>query len=293
MSNRIFAILRSLRYKDVFIFEAPALVGLAFSIPGLTPATAAKTLLFFLACFLLMAQIFYFNDWSDSTSDSKVAEKIQEMHIKQGIPRQDMLVLSTVSGVASLCAFALFSNSLFIIALSILVLGVMYSFPHPRLKGKGIPLLSSGLHIAGAVLTFLLGYAAFSVIDPRGLLISGYFAFLLTAGHLIQEVQDHAGDQSTYISTNAVRFGPTVIFVSAFGLFTGSFAYLFGLANAGLIPSILKYLVLFFPIFGGLGIRAFRAGINYEEMQRFRSQYRILFGIIVCIMAGVTILYRL
>jgi 4-hydroxybenzoate polyprenyltransferase len=281
------------RYKDVIIFEFPALVGLAFSIPAINTALLVNLAVFMLAGFLLMSNIFYFNDWSDSGSDSKVDIKSGQMHSSFGLTTSDLLTLSVISGGASLAIFAFLSLSLFVIALIILLLGIVYSFPDPRFKGKGIPLLSSFLHIAGAILTFLLGYNLYSFVDLKGILIGGYFAILLTAGHLVQEVQDHAGDQQTQIKTNAVMFGQGKVFMSGFTLFIFSFVYLFGIAQFELVPPILKYLAVFLPVFIGLGVRAFKAGFSHEAMNRFRSNYRILFGLVVIIMVFVSVMASL
>ena len=289
MSRRPSALLQSLRYRDVVIFEAPALVGLAFSIPDTALANVAKTVLFALAGFLLMAHIFYFNDWSDRASDADVSKE-GRASIGESLTSQQTLTLAVLLGLSALAALAALSTTLLILGSIILLLGVAYSFPVLRFKGKGIPLLSSFLHIMGTVLTFLLGYALFSPLDVRALLIGGFFALIITAGHLVQEVQDYAGDRATHISTNAVRFGPRLIFVVSFGLFTFSFAYLFGLSSSGLIRSELRYLLIFYPVYAMLALRAFRAGLVSDQVRRFRSRYRILFAVIVSIMAAWTVL---
>jgi 4-hydroxybenzoate polyprenyltransferase len=196
-------------------------------------------------------------------------------------------------GAASLVAFSFLSPTLVLIAFLILLLGVAYSFPFLGLKGKGIPLLSSVQHVAGTMLTFMLGYALFSPIDTRALLIGGYFALIITAGHLVQEVQDYQGDLTAGISTNAVRFGQRWMFGVAFGLFTLSFAYLYGLASGGLIPSALRYLAAFYPVFCLLAWRTYRAGFSPENVRRFRSQYRRLFALIVLVMSLGTVLETL
>lgn len=289
MSRRLASFLRSLRYRDVFIFEAPALVGVAFSIHDITPETLAETLRFALAGFLLMAQIFYFNDWSDRASDADGSRKGRAW-TGELLTSQQTLTLAVLLGLSALGALAALSATLLIIGSMILLLGLAYSFPVLRFKGKGIPLLSSFLHITGTVLTFLLGYALFSALDVRALLIGGYFALIITAGHLVQEIQDVAGDRATHISTNAVRFGPRLIFLVSFVLFTLSFAYLFGLASGGLVPAGLRSLLAFYPVYVFLAWRTFRAGLASEQVHRFRGHYRVLFAAVVSIMAASTVL---
>ena len=279
----------AIRYRDALIFQAPSVVGLAFSFPALTSTSVARILLFLLGGFLLMAHIFALNDWSDRASDAEASRK-GRVEAGQTLSHRQKLVLAVGLGAAAIGAMALLSTTLLILGTLALLLGVAYSFPVLRFKGKGIPVLSSFLHITGTVITFLLGYALFSPLDVRALLIGGYFALIITAGHLVQEVQDFAGDRATDISTNAVRFGPGLVFLVSFVLFTLSFAYLFGLAAGGSIPSGLRGLLAFYPVYAFLAWRTFRAGLNSEQVHRFRGQYRILFAALVSIMAAWTVL---
>lgn len=239
-----------------------------------------------------MAHIFAFNDWSDRVADANShlgdgADRIHELTANEKL----WLALGLAS--AGLLLLALLSVRLLLLGSVILLLGVAYSFPVLRFKGKGIPLLSSMLHIAGTVLTFLLGYGLFSPIDWRALLIGAYFAMIITAGHLIQEIQDVDGDRATYISTNAVRFGPRSAFFASFSLFTLSFAYLFGLASTDLIPNPVKYLVVLFPVFSIFAWNTYRDGLTHAGVRRFRAQYRALFGFLVLFMTVVTVIQTL
>jgi 4-hydroxybenzoate polyprenyltransferase len=284
--------LLSLRYRDAFIFEAPALVGLAYSMTEASLASVARALLFVPAGFLLMAHIFLFNDWSDRATDVHGSKSVRRRS-DQTLTNRQMLAFSISLAFASLILFSFLSKTLVVIAFFSLLLGVAYSFPVQRFKGKAIPLLSSILHFAGILLAFLLGYALFSPIEPRALLIGGYLALIITAGHLVQEVQDYAGDVAAGLSTNAVRLGQRFMFAVACGLFTLSFVYLYGLASEGLIPSALRYLVALYPIYAGLAWWTYRAGLTPENVRRFRSRYRRLFAVIVSVMSLGTLLETL
>ncbi len=289
MSTSFGALLHSIRYRDALIFQAPSLVGLAFVFPSLTLSSTSRIIIFLLAGFLLMAHIFAFNDWSDRASDASSAPEDTADAADQPISHHDKLWLALVLGLSGLALLGALSFRLLVLGTLILLLGVAYSFPVLRFKGKGIPLLSSFLHIAGSVLTFLLGYALFSGVDARALLIGGYFGLIITAGHLVQEIQDLEGDRATHISTNAVRFGPRFAFLASFSLFTLSFVYLFGLAAGGLIPPALEFLLVFYPVFAVLAARTIKHGLDSQNVRRFRGQYRILFGIIVVTMAAVSV----
>ncbi len=274
----------AIRLRDTLIFQAPSVVGVAFVFPGPTAEALVRTGWFLLGGFLLMAHIFAFNDWSDRASDAEGSrrELVKREARHDG---RDGLLLAVGLGVAALGILAWLSLALLWIGGAILLLGVAYSFPVLRFKGKGIPLLSSLLHISGTVLTFLMGTAVFSPIVGRSLLIGGYFALIITAGHLVQEIQDVAGDRSTAISTNAVRFGPRQVFWASSALFALSFVYLLGLALAQLIPTALAVLVVFLPIYAYLAWRTLRGGLSPERVRRFRGQYRVLFGLLTAAMA--------
>jgi len=167
-----------------------------------------------------------------------------------------------------------------------LLLGVAYSFPIPGYKGKGIRLLSSLLHVAGSLLTFLLGYALFSPIDWRALLVGGYFGLIISAGHLVQEIQDVEGDRAADIATLAVTIGRRQAFLLAFLLFTLSFGYLYGLAALGHLPPLAAYLLVFYPVLCLLAIGTWRRGLDPVRVGRFRSSYRLLFGVLVLLLAS-------
>lgn len=286
------SILAGIRYNDAFIFQVPSLVGLAFSFRMPMHAAVVRVLVFALASFLLMVHVFCFNDWSDSPSNPyHLSKRNRPVPGSKSIVRQRELAPAILPAIVSLVILAALSNTLVIIALFIVSLGIFYSFPVQRFKAKSIPVLSSVLHVAGSILSFLLGYALFSLIDLRAVVIGGYFGVVITAGHLVQEVQDYAVDRAAQISTNAVRFGKEVVFILSFGLFTFSFAYLYGLASAGWIAPELKYLMVFYPVYAFLALKTFRAGLSAENVRRFRARYRIVFGSAVSIMGLWTIVH--
>jgi 4-hydroxybenzoate polyprenyltransferase len=122
---------------------------------------------------------------------------------------------------------------------------------------------------------------------------SGYCALTISGGHLVREVQGSAGDLAAGHSTNAVRFGQRWMFAVAFGLFTLSFVYLYGLASEGLIPSALRYVVALYPIHAVFSWWTLRDGLTPENVRRFRSRYRRLFAVIVSVMSLGTLLETL
>jgi 4-hydroxybenzoate polyprenyltransferase len=238
-------------------------------------------------CFLLMAYIFAFNDWTDIALDSENSQKSRHTFSHDGITGQAMLSLAIALAATGILVVALISIRLILFAVLIVCFGVAYSFPGKGLKVKGIPILSSGLHFVGTALTFLMGAATFSPLTLDMLLIASYFGMLITAGHLVQEVQDYGDDRLAGVRTNAVRFGQRRVFVAAGVLFGLSFLYLIGLACAGLVTGLAQYTVVLYPLYVLWAIQVSRAGYDKDHVRGLRDRYRVLFGVVVVvILAG-------
>lgn len=269
--------LSCLRYRDIVVLQGSPLMGVAFTLGEVTVEKVFNLLLFSLASFLLVAHIFCFNDWAGIASDLQDPNKAKEVFLTKGISRREVGLLALFLGLLSLFLFSLFSFRTLLLALGVLLLGLLYS--HPYLHAKGIPVLSSCVHLTGGVLHFLLGYSLFGGIDQRGVLIGLFFALTFTAGHLNQEVRDYEGDLLNGILTNGVRFGKKRTFYAGFLLFTLSYGHLWGLARYGLVPPQLGYCVLLYPVQGYLFWRTLKAGLTFQSVSRFQAFYRALYAI--------------
>jgi 4-hydroxybenzoate polyprenyltransferase len=283
MLSKVKSVVWHIRFRDAAIFQTPTIIGLVMSLPGISGASIGRALLVSLGSFLLMAYIFAINDWADIGLDRVTPEK-RRTFLDQGIAPREMLVLSGALATASLVILLTVSWTHFVAALLITVFGLAYSFPVRGTKGKGIPVFSSLLHFATTLAAFLMGSLTFSPVDARALWVGAYLGVLISAGHLVQEVQDYAGDRLSNVRTNAVQFGQRPVFVLAFGLFGLSFLLLFGMAQAGLIPLEVRYAVLFYPLYAVWALRAYRAGLERGIVRHLRSQYRLLFAVVVLIL---------
>lgn len=246
-------------------------MGVAFSIGAITAAKLVTLFIFIAGSLLLVAHIFTFNDWADLEHGVKAPDP--------GVSSRRLLVFSSFLFVASLLVFALLDLRVVILGAIIGALGVFYS--HPKLNGKGIPVASSSLHLAGGFVHFLLGYAVFTPIDPRGIFIALFFALTFTAGHLNHEVRHVDLDLQNNARTNAVAFGKRPVFFAGVIAFTLAYFCLFFLAWAGFMPRPLAFLaMLFYPLHLFCSLRALRHGLTVESLSRFQTQYRLLYAII-------------
>jgi 4-hydroxybenzoate polyprenyltransferase len=281
------AYLSCIRYQEVLVLQGSPLLGAAFALGPVTTETIARVLAFALGGFLLVAHIFSFNDWAGTTADSRDPNKAASVFSTKGVSRRSVLLLSAGLLVAALLIFLLFSRQTLMLAVAIAVLGILYS--HPATNAKGIPVVSSCPHLLGGLLHFLLGYSLLRPIDRRGTLIALFFALTFTAGHLNQEVRDHDGDRLNGLSTNAVAFGRTPVFLAGLLGFTLAYADLAYLAYAGLVAPVLGLLpLLLYPMHVAWSLSTLRAGLTFESVSRFQSRYRALYALI-----GLTMLVTL
>lgn len=171
-----------------------------------------------------------------------------------------------------------------VIALIALLLGVGYSVPMWGLRGKTIPVLSSILHFGGTAFSFLLGALTFVNSDWRTLIVASYPAVLITAGYLVQEVEDIEEDRLSGYRTTPVRLGRMPVFIFAAVLFGVSFWLLYWLTEAGFFPPFLKYTVALYPVYLVFAARASRLGLTRLSVSRLRDQYRLLSAFVVLAM---------
>ncbi len=277
--SQFLSLVRCIRFGEVLILQGGPLIGLAFSIGNITPARLGTTILFAGASFLLVAHIFFFNDWAEvAQQDGYPSSAVAPVRCRNVTPNA-LFWFSILLLAASLLLFLLFPLPTLLLAAAIAALGILYS--HPRHNGKSRPIISSLIHFGGGMLHFLLGYSVFSEIDQRGLLIGLFFALSFAAGHLNQEVRDYNLDRQVGARTNAVAFGKKRNFLAGIVLFAFSYAYLSLLCWCGFLPRLLAFLPLvLFPLHFLWSMRALRSDLNSASIRRLQSQYRFLYALI-------------
>ena len=270
-TSRISALLRHIRFDEVFVLQGTPLMGVVFSIGTITTGKFETIPLFLAASVLLVAHIFTLNDWADVAHGLKAPDP--------RVPPRLLLSFSLSLLIASFLVFALLGSRVVIVAVIIAALGFFYS--HPRLNAKATPIASSLPHLIGGIFHFLLGYAVFMPIDQRGVFIAVFFALTFAAGHLNHEVRDFELDQKNNARTNAVAFGKRATFIAGLIVFSCAYLCLFLLGWFRFIPRPLSFLaILFYPLHLYWSVRALRSQLQPELVDRFQTQYRSLYALI-------------
>ncbi len=265
------SLLLHIRYREVLMLQGPPLMGAVLSLTRWTGTSLVSIGILFFAGFLLVAHIWSLNDWVELPAER----------------RNPMLGLSLSLLVLSMLLFTYLGRTTLLIATGVALLGFVYS--HPVINAKGRPVLSSVTHLAGGALHFLLGFSVFSSIGWKAVMISSFFTLVFTAGHATQEVQDYEEDRLHGIRTNAVVFGKTAVFVTAFVGFAFAYGDLALLSLYGDLPPRLWLIaVTLFPLHCYWSLNAWRTGLRPDGVGRLRNRYRVLFILIgIAIASGI------
>lgn len=265
------ALLRHIRFDEVFVLQGTPLMGAAFAIGAITTASLETLAIFFAGSILLVAHVFTLNDWADIAHGLKAPDPL--------VSSLRLFWFSIFLLIASLLVFGLISSRVVILGGIVAALSFFYS--HPKLDFKGTPIASSFPHLVGGLFHFLLGYAVFSPIDTRGILIALFFALTFTAGHLNHEVRDFDLDSKTNARTNAVAFGRRPVFIAGLVVFTLAYFCLFLLGWFRFVPRLLSFVAVgFYALHLYWSLRALRRQLEPQIVDRFQFQYRALYAVI-------------
>lgn len=270
--------LSCIRFWEILMLQGSPLLGAAFATGRVSGAWFVKLLVFAVASVLLVSNVFVFNDWTGMDADLNDVNRAAAVFAAKGISREAICFLWIALLVLSLLLFSFLGMRPLAIALAIAVLSFLYSLP--SLPAKGVPVLSTAIHLGGGILHFLLGYSLFGGIDRRGMALAMFFGLVFAAGHLNQEVRDFDSDGSNEIKTNAVAFGKKATFLAGLLVFTLAYAQLAVLAAVGFIPAWLGALVLLYPLHVYWSLRAVASGLSFDSIHRLQKQYRALFAVI-------------
>lgn len=275
-------LLSCIRFDEVLVLQGAPLLGALFAIGPLNRESIVTLLLLAAGSCFLVAHAFALNDWSGIDHDLRNPTRSAGVFVNRGIHRNEIGGLSFALLVLSLIMFSQISSLTLIIGVTIAIASALYSAPGFHMKG--VPLVSSALHLISGLLHFLLGYSAFGGLDGRGLEIGCFFAAIFSAGHLIQEVRDYEADLGNAIKTNAVKFGKARSFIAGFALFTFADVLLIVLALRGTVSHALLVVAGVYALHFYWSLRAMREGLTFESVCRLQIRYRALYAGIGAIM---------
>lgn len=266
------------RLAEVLVLQGPPLLGAAFAITHFRASEAGTLLTLLAGNLFLMTHVFMVNDWAGLEHDLADPNKAARVVTARGVGTKELAMMSAGLLIVSLVLFSAVSITAAGMAIAIAVLSALYSMPPFVFKGR--PILNSAVHLCGGILHFLLGYGVLQAIDRRGVAIAVYFALIFVAGHLTQEVRDHAGDAINGIRTNAVTFGPRRTFAASVFIFAAAHILFFVLALERMVPLPLVATVALFFIQIFWSFETMRDGLTYASVSRLQSRYRILYAFI-------------
>lgn len=279
----VLRLMSCIRFDEVLVLQGTPLLGAVFAMGHLTIQSAAALLLLAAGNAFLVAHVFLLNDWAGVHQDLRDPARSADVFLNRGVQRHEIAALLLILLLLSLVAFGQLGPATLGLGLMIAVASALYSVPHVYMKG--VPLVSSLLHLVSGVLHFLLGYSVFRSPDIHGLEIALFFAVIFSAGHLTQEVRDWEADQGNGIQTNAVTFGKQRSFIASFALFTFADALLIVLAMSGVVPLGLAFVVAaIYPMHFYWTRQAMREGLSFESVRRLQMRYRALYAGIGAIM---------
>lgn len=275
--RRALRLLSCIRFDEVLVLQGTPLLGAVFAMSQLTNQSVMALMLLAAGNAFLVAHVFLLNDWAGVHQDLRDPARSAGVFLNRGVRRHEVAGLLLLLLLLGLMAFSQLGPATLGLGLMIAVASALYSVPHVYMKG--VPLVSSALHLVSGVLHFLLGYSVFRSPDIHGLQIGLFFAVIFSAGHLTQEVRDREADLGNGIHTNAVKFGKKRVFIVSFALFTFADALLILLALNGAVPQGLALVVAaIYPLHLHWTLQAMREGLPFQSVRRLQIRYRALYA---------------
>jgi 4-hydroxybenzoate polyprenyltransferase len=268
----------STRALEVLVLQASPILGCFLGGFSLNASGVIRLGVLLTGSVALTAHVFVFNDWAGHSSDVRDPQRSTRVFAHRGISRREVARVATALLIFANVAFAAAGRRSVLLGAAIAALSVLYSCS-PRF-GKSTPIVASINHLLGGALHFLLGYTLSRPLDASGIMISLFFGLVFSAGHLNQEVRDYEGDLLNGIRTSAVVFGRRRAFLASLFTFTAAYAILAGLAALGILPGLLLWSIVLWPLHLAWSLRALHRGLGFETALWMQRRYRLLFALI-------------
>jgi 4-hydroxybenzoate polyprenyltransferase len=268
----------STRALEVLALQASPILGCLLGGFSLERRSVIRLGLLLLGSLALTAHVFVFNDWAGHSTDMRDPRRATIVFARRYISRRQVARVAIALLIFANVAFATVGSPAILLGAAIAALSLLYSCS-PSF-GKSTPIVASLNHLLGGALHFLLGYTLSRPLDPKGLVISLFFGLVFAGGHLNQEVRDFDGDQLNGIRTNAVVFGCRRTFLASLLTFSAAYAILAVLAALGVLPRLLLWTIMLWPLHVAWSLRALQRGLGFETALWMQRRYRLLFACI-------------
>ena len=269
-----------IRAFDVLVLMAYPTLGAIFALPQVNWVSCGRLAIFSIFNSFLLVHIYLINDWSDARLNPAEPRqrKIQALKRPEIINERQILGLAMLLLALSLIGFYFLSPVIFDLTAVIALLTMFYS--HPRINGKGIPVLSTLIHLAFAILYFLAGWTLYRPLSPPAAALGLYFGLVLSAGHFSNEIEDFQSDSQAGIRTNAIAFGQRPVFRLGLALFLLSSLYLLGLAVAGWVDQGFAWIGGTLTLAWIIQIVRYRRWQAGDPIHTFRDSYRMVYALV-------------
>jgi len=276
--TRVIRHFASTRAPEVLALQASPILGGFLGGFSLERCGVTRPGLLLLGSLALTAHVFVFNDWAGHSDDIRDPQRAPHTFARRGISGRQVARVATALLICANVAFAAVGGPAILLGAAIAALSLLYSCS-PSF-GKSTPVVASVNHLLGGALHFLLGYTLAHDLDARGLVISLFFGLVFAGGHLNQEVRDYEGDLLSGIRTSAVVFGRRRTFLASLCVFTAAYAILANLAALGVLPRLLLWGTIVWPLHVACSLQALRRGLGFETALWMQRRYRLLFAFI-------------
>ncbi len=266
----------ALRVKEILLIGGVTFIGLVFSTPTNTQIDFGKWLLIMFSSYFLLGHSFASNDWSGYEYDKNDINKSNRPLITGELSLTEIKVICISLLLVSLTMAAIVSLTSFFIVIGIAILNYLYS--GEKIFFKGVPVVSTTIHVLGASLLFLLGYSSLGYFDYSGVSFAVYFGIVYAAGHLNHEISDLDSDKSSGISTNTYFLGKKKSLILSFVLFSLSFAYVTLLIFQNILPlTLIIGVAIAYSFYSYYFWITLYSPLSYESLINFRRKYRFIF----------------
>lgn len=167
------------------------------------PLLALKTMI---VTYAMTLSVYIFNDAMDVETD-KITNPSRPI-VQGRASREDAIFVAFILALASLLLSFSINVETFLLCVSFLTLGFLYSAPIIYLKEKSL-IVKSLVPAIGGGISGIIGGTSMGVISPRTLYVGFMFFMIVFGGVPLMDLKDIESDKLKKIKTIPIIYGPT------------------------------------------------------------------------------------